>query len=47
MKITLELINVKIIAIKKFIKSNILILIRIKLILHILQNIIAKKMKNK
>ena len=47
MKITLELLNVKIKITKKIIKSNIVILIKIKLILHILQNIRAKKMKIK
>ena len=47
MKITLKLLNAKIKITKKFIKSNISILIKIKLILHILQNIITKKMKIK
>ena len=47
MKITLKLLNAKIRMIKKFIKSNILILIKIKLTIHILQNIKSKKMKIK
>ena len=47
MKITLELLNVKIRMIKKIIKSNILVLIKIKLINYILWNIRTKKMKIK
>ena len=50
MKITLEFVNVKIRVIKKikkFIKLNILILIKIKLMNHIEKNIIDKKMKIK
>ena len=47
MKITLEFLNVKIRMIKKIIKPNILIFIKIKLIIHILQNIRTKKMKIK
>ena len=45
MKITLEFLNVKITLIKKFIKPNILTLIKIKLIRH-LNNIRNKFMNN-
>ena len=47
MKITLKSLNVKIRVITKFIKLNILILIKIKLINHIKANIIDRKMKIK
>ena len=47
MKITLEFLNVKIRMIKKIIKSNISIFLKIKLINYILQNIIIEKMKIK
>ena len=47
MKITLKLLNVKIRITKKIIKPNISILIKIKLIIYILQNIRTKKMKIK
>ena len=47
MKITLKFLNVKIRVIKKFIKLNILILIKIKLMIYIDKNIIDKKMKIK
>ena len=47
MKITLEFLNAKIRMIKKIIKLNILILVKIKLTKNILKNIISKKMKIK
>ena len=47
MKITLEFLNVKIRMIKKIIKLNILILVKIKLTNNILSNIRTKKIKIK